>query len=205
MPASSFTPIKSALIGGVLSTLVIFFGTYLLGGITDPEAIDNLQEIRPTLRFTASGSMTATSTILALMLTLLSFTQQTDRKLKAYHYNRIWWIARFAAIVFVAALVLLMMLNVPISNAEETFQGFYNVVYYTLLVYTALIGGMMITIILLLYQAARDIILIAHPGKVVSSLYANPEPEEEGSDRMTKREREKMEVPAPEEGVGSEN
>ena len=179
-------------------------GTYLLGSISDYEAIDNLQEIRPTLRFTASGSMTATATILALMLTLLSFTQQSERKLLAYHYNRIWWIARFAAIVFIASLVLLMTLNVPITNATDTFAGFYNIVYYVLLIYTALIGGLLISIILLLYQASRDIILIAHPDKEVTGLYMTPE-EEEGSDQLTKREREGMSPPEPEEGAKPES
>ncbi|WP_116108671.1 hypothetical protein [Lewinella sp. IMCC34191] len=193
MSTSTLPLIKSASVGGALSAVIIFLGTYMLGGISDAEAIDNLQEIRPTLRFTASGSITATSTILALMLTLLSFSQQAERKLKAYHYNRIWWIARFAAIVFIAALILLMTLNVPINNAEESLGGFYNVVYYVLLVYTAVIGGMLITIILLLYQAARDIILIAHPGKMVSSLYANPDGDE--PEEMTKRDRERMEEP----------
>ena len=196
MSRTSFSVIKSASIGGGLSALVIFLGTYLLGNVSDAEAIDNLQEIRPTLRFTASGSLTATSTILALMLTLLSFSQQSERRLKAYHYNRIWWIARFAAIVFVAALILLMTLNVPINNAHEAFHGWYNVVYYTLLVYTALMGGLMITIILLLYQAARDIILIAHPDRIVKNLYAQPAEEEEEEAGMLKREREAMHHPA---------
>ncbi|THH39334.1 hypothetical protein [Neolewinella litorea] len=168
--------------------MIIFIGTYLLGTITSQEAIQNLQEVRPTLRFTASGLMTSTATILALMLTLLSFSQQTDRKLKAYHYDRIGYIAHFAAVIFIAALVLLMVLNVPISNAEETFAGFYNVVYYVMLTYTALLGGSMITVILLLYQAARDIILIAHPDRKVTGLYA----EEESKYSLTKREREGM-------------
>lgn len=191
MSNSHFSLLRSALAGGVLSAVVIFMGTYLLGSVSDYEALDNLQEIRPTLRFTASGSMTATATILALMLTLLSFSQQSERKLRGYHYNRIWWIARFAAIVFIAALILLMTLNVPITNAEETFAGFYDIVYYVLLVYTAVIGGLMISIILLLYQAARDIILIAHPDKVVTGLYIRTEGEGE-SQELTKRERERM-------------
>ena len=199
MSRTSFSVIKSASVGGGLSAVIIFLGTYLLGNISDAEAINNLQEIRPTLRFTASGSLTATSTILALMLTLLSFSQQSERRLRAYHYNRIWWIARFAAIVFVAALVLLMMLNVPINNAEEAFRGLYNVVYYTLLVYTALIGGLLITIILLLYQAARDIILIAHPDQMVKNLYAQPEEKEETERGTLKREREAMHEPGAEE------
>lgn len=204
MSTSHFSLLRSALAGGSLAASVIFLGTYLLGSVSDYEAIDNLQEIRPTLRFTASGSMTATATILALMLTLLSFTQQSDRKLLAYHYNRIWWIARFAAVVFIASLVLLMTLNVPITNATASFAGFYDVVYYVLLVYTALIGGLMISIILLLYQAARDIILIAHPEKVVTGLYMTPDGDE-ASGRITKRERERMRPPEEEEAPTSES
>ena len=204
MSTSHFSLLRSALAGGTLSAFVIFMGTYLLGSVSDYQAIDNLQEIRPTLRFTASGSMTATATILALMLTLLSFTQQSERRLLAYHYNRIWWIARFAAVVFIAALVLLMTLNVPITNATETFTGFYDVVYYVLLVYTALIGGLMISIILLLYQAARDIILIAHPDKVVTGLYITTE-EDEISERMTKRDRERMRPPGQDEETKPES
>ena len=132
--------------------------------------------------------MTTTATVLALMLTLLSFSQNSERKLRGYHYDRIWWIARFSAGVFIAALVLLMALNVPISNAEETFAGLYSKVYIVLLVYAALIGGFMITIVLLLYQAARDIIVIAHPDRTASGLYVD----ETDADTLTKRERERM-------------
>ena len=195
MQHSHFSVVRSALIGGLVSTAVIFFGTQLLGTVSEYEAIDNLREIRPTLRFTASGTMTATATILALMLTLLSFSENAERKLKGHHYDRIWWIARIAAGVFVAALILLMLLNVPINNAEETLGGFYEMVYYTLLVWAALIGGFMITIILLLYQAARDIILIAHPNRVARGLYVD----DDDDGRLTKREREQMVDPAAEE------
>ena len=189
MTKSHYSVLRSALIGGLLSALIIFLGTYLLGNISDAEALDNLQEIRPTLRFTASGTLTATATILALMLTLLSFSENADRKLRGYHYDRIWWIARFSAGIFVAALLLLMVLNVPINNAEETFSGQYDMVYYVMLGYAALIGGFMITIILLLYQAARDIIVIAHPDRTASGLYVDENNQE---DMLTKRERERM-------------
>ena len=189
---SHFSVLRSALVGGLLSAAVIFVGTQLLGNISDSEAVANLQEIRPTLRFTASGTMTATATILALMLTLLSFSENADRKLRGYHYDRIWWIARFSAGIFIMALVLLMILNVPINNAEESFGGRYNMVYYILLVYAALIGGFMITIILLLYQATRDIIVIAHPDRTASGIYLN----EDDGDRLTKRARERMQDPA---------
>ena len=191
MTKSHFSVLRSALAGGVLSTVVIILGTQLLGRISDAEAIDNLREIRPTLRFTASGTITATATILALMLTLLSFSQNADRKLRGYHYDRIWWIARFSAGVFLAALILLMVLNVPINNAEESFAGSYDIVYQVLIIYAALIGGFLTSIVLLLYQAARDIIIIAHPDRTASDIYL----EESSSASLTKRERERMRDP----------
>jgi uncharacterized integral membrane protein len=129
--------------------------------------------------------------VLALMLTLLSFSQNSERNLKGYHYDRIWWIARFAAGGFIAALLLLMFLNIPINNAEETLYGIYHYVYYGLLIYAALVGGCMVSIVLLLYQAARDIILIAHPDRVVDGLYR----EEDGETLLTKRKREEMTEP----------
>lgn len=55
MSRSHFSLIRSALTGGVLSTVIIFLGTYLLGNLSDAEAIENLQEIRPTLALRRAG------------------------------------------------------------------------------------------------------------------------------------------------------
>lgn len=155
--------IRFSLIGGGVASVIMFMGTYLLGNITQGEAINNLQEIRPTLRFTASAAMTATATVLALMLTLLSFTSRTEHRLKTYHYERIRWIARFSAGTFIAAVVLLMFLNLPINNSEESFAGLYDSIYTFLIVYAALLGGAIITVVLLLYEAVMDIIILVHP------------------------------------------
>ena len=182
--------LKYSLVGGSLTAATIFAGTYLLGGVSDAEAIDNLREIRPTLRFTASGTMTATATIVALMLTLLSFSKQTEDKMKGWHYERIRWIARFSAGTFIAALVLLMILNVPINNAEESFATVYNWVYYFMMAYAALLGGVMVTVILLLYEATQDIILVMHPNTDADFLFegSDADSDEERDDQKEKAE-----------------
>ncbi len=163
MKPSERSVIKYASIGGILSCLIIFGGTWLLGNIGQAEAVSNIEEIRPTLRFTASGGMTATSTVLALMLTLLSFSKQSENTMNAYHYERIHWIARVSAFTFIGALILLMLLNLPLRNAEESLNDLYTTVYYVLIAYVGLLGGALTMIVLLLYNAVTDIITLAHP------------------------------------------
>ena len=192
MPEPSGNLLKYSLIGGGLTTATIFAGTYLLGSISDAEAIANLREIRPTLRFTASGTMTATATIVALMLTLLSFSNQTEDRMKGWHYERIRWIARFSASTFIAALVLLMILNVPLGNAEESFNNLYDWVYYFLMGYAAILGGTMVTVILLLYEATKDIIIVMHPDTEADFLFVDTEAD-------TEKEREDQKEEAEEE------
>lgn len=189
MRKSNFAIVGSALIGGFAAVLVIFFGVYILDGINDNEAVENLQEIRPTLRFTANAAMTSTATILALMLTLLSISRNADFKLRSDHYDRIWWIALFAVITFIVALLLLMFLNVPINTSEETLSGTYTIIYYSLISYVAVIGGLLITVVLLLYQATRAVIIILHPDRRSVELSR----EEIDDLPAPRRERERME------------
>lgn len=155
---------------------IVFLGQH----VSEAEALENLKEIRPTLRFTASSYISASSTILALMLTLLSFSKDTDQRFKAYHYNRIRWIARFSAACFLGSVVLLLFMNLPFGTSREELKGFYDTLYYILVGYTSLLGGAVVIIMILLYQAARDIILIAHPEEDREELYVSEKDGEEG-------------------------
>lgn len=163
--------LRYALWGGIVTTMIIFLGTYLMGKVSSTEAIANLREIRPSIRFTCSSVMTATATILALLLTLLSFAHNTDKRLKSWHYERIHWIGRFAIGAFAGAMILLMLLNLPLENADESMKRYYSIVYYALLSYSAILGGAMITIIVLLYEAARDMIMLFRPDSNADYLY----------------------------------
>ncbi|MTB53678.1 hypothetical protein [Lewinella sp. W8] len=157
------TLLKFAVVGGCIAALVIFAGIYLLGSISQVESLENMKEIRPTLRFTANGVITVSATIMALMLTLLSFSSDTDKQLKSWHYDRIHWITRFAVGTFVMGLVLLMTLNLPLVNAKESLRGFYTTIYYLSIGYVSLLGGGIVCVILLLYQATTDIIMLKRP------------------------------------------
>ncbi len=163
----SFWSLKftKAIYGGIIATIIIFLGGYLVGNLGSFEALANIKEIRPSLRFVCSAILTATSTILALLLTLLSFSGSTEKNIRAEHFMRIQWIARFACFTFAAAICLLLFLNLPIENADDKLADYYVALYYIFLSYGAIMGGLMISIVLMLYQAASEIILLVHPNK----------------------------------------
>ena len=183
--------LKRALIGGVIASIMVFLGTYLVGRLGQSEAFVALQEMRPSLRFISSAVLTATSTILTLLLTLLSFSSNTERNLKPDHYERIKWIATLCTIAFSAAIVLLMCMTLPLKNAGEKLQTWYRTLYYIFIVYGALLGGIMISIVLMLYQAANAIILIFQPGRDADHLFYSKDTDEQEKEEQVKQDKEK--------------
>jgi hypothetical protein len=108
--------------------------------------------------------MTASATILALMLTLLAFSSQHDAQLKATHYERVRQIALVDTITFSAAIILLLILSLPLAESQDIPQTWYTVVYYLTMVYASALGGALISIVLLLYNAIVDMIRVTQPG-----------------------------------------
>jgi amino acid transporter len=178
--------LKRAFIGGGIAAIVVGSGSYLVGSLGEAEAIRSIEEMRPSLRFTCSAILTATTTILTLILTLLSFTSKADEKFEGTHYDRVEWIARLATIAFIAGIFLLLVLNLPLEASSENVHGWYDRLYYFLLVYGALLGGLMVTIVLMLYQAATSIIVLFHPDKE-SSLVMREDADEEESEKSEKQ------------------
>ncbi len=60
---------RQAIIGGVLAALISMVGVILPGRITNFEARGLLEAMMPSVHFLSSSVMTASATIMALMLT----------------------------------------------------------------------------------------------------------------------------------------
>ena len=169
---------KKGLIAGGLAALFIFLGTFLVGRLGNGEALALLEATFPTTRFMCSAAITASSTVLALMLTLLSFTSNTEQKLKNDYYNRIKQIALMDVIAFIGAIFLLMLINLPLQESEKLYP-YYKVIYYINIGYSSLLGGILISIVIMLYESARDIILVVEPGKDAQHLIMQEDDDEE--------------------------
>lgn len=152
--------LKWPLLGGAVAAVVAFVGAGAVGRISGVEARVVLESMLPTTRFLASGMMTASATILALMLTVLGLSSSTETTLRPLHYRRVKQIAFIDAIAFVCATVFLLLLSVPVGESEQVPAGWYSTIYYIVLVISALLGGLLITIVLALYDTIRDMIRV---------------------------------------------
>lgn len=151
--------VRFAAIGGAIAAVVGFGGMALVGTATAFEARRLLDAVLPTVRFAASSFIAGGGTILALMLTLITFSLNHDLEFTRSHYRRIRDVAVLTTLVIVASVVLLMFLSFPIGEADVT-VGWYTWVYYTLLLGGALTGGVFISVILMLYYAVRELIRV---------------------------------------------
>ncbi len=175
--------LKDALIGGGIAAVVTAAITLFVGNLSAGEAQAHLDASLPTMRFLCASVMTAAATTLALMLTLLSVSSGTEHKLKPAHYHRVQQIALVDTVAFVGATVLLLLLAMPFGEAEHVPSHWYDAIYYLLTGLSALLGGTLIAVMLMLYKATCDMITVFAPD-METSLIAEEEEEassQEGS------------------------
>ena len=157
--------LRQAIVGGVIVAAVGILGTWGLGSGSGGEMRVLLEAMLPSTRFLCSAVMTATATILSLMLTLLGFSGNFDKRFDAGFYQRVRTIALADTIVFAAATLLLLLISVPLNESDKIPAWWFSGIYYVTLVYTAVLGGALITIVLLLYSAVKSVIAFLHPEK----------------------------------------
>lgn len=145
---------------GVGAAVLMGLGTFAVGNVGSNEARLLLEAMMPTSRFLASSVMTASATILALMLTLLGMTVKADVTLQTTFYHRIRQIAFYDMLLLVGAISFLVLHCIPITKSDELPEWWYPAVYYSLLAVSAVIGGAMVSVVAMLYATLRDLIQI---------------------------------------------
>lgn len=151
---------KKAISGGLIATLLIGTGAFLLGNISGYEAKKLLESSMQGLNMLCNTIVLASATILALLLTLLGISTGTDARLKNRHYKQVLNIAKFDTILFISALVMFQFFNIPITEADNVEVSWYKYFYWGTLLASSIISGMMVTTILLLYSTVTNIIAI---------------------------------------------
>lgn len=172
--------LKHALIGGAVSALVMASIVAVVGAVGAGQAKILLEATLPTTRFLCSSVMTASATTLALMLTMLSLSAGSDKSIKGSHYKRIQQIAFIDVIAFVAATVLLVALVIPFGENISLPRWAYIALYYAVTLLSALLGGVLVSVMIMLYTAVRDLIGVFSPDGD-STLLSNDESDEAGA------------------------
>ncbi len=146
--------------GGLAAALIGFGGMAVVGTASTSEARRLLEAVLPTARFAASAYVAGGATILALMLTLITFSISHDLEFRPIHYRRIRDIAAMTAASITGSVLLLMFLSFPLAEADVE-RGWYLWVYYGVLMGGAVTGGVFISVILMIFYAVRSLIVVA--------------------------------------------
>lgn len=148
-----------ALAGGVLTASIAVGGQWLIGQIYSGYVARQLIEamLNPALFFGASV-VTASATILALMLTMLSLSDQSKANFELNFFQRIEQIGVLTTISLAGGILLLLFLSVPLQESKNVPSNWLTVIYYVLIVFLALLAGLLVSIILMLLNSIRSLI-----------------------------------------------
>jgi len=155
---------RKSIFGGILATLFTGMGVFLLGQVSGYEAKQLITSSHEGLNMLCNTIILASATILTLLLTLLGISIGTESKLKSDHYHQVLDIAQLDTILLVGALIMFQLFNIPITEADNVPVSWYSNVYWTSLIFSSIISGIMITVVLMLYTTLTNIIHIVGLG-----------------------------------------
>ncbi|RXG14985.1 hypothetical protein DSM03_104143 [Leeuwenhoekiella aestuarii] len=160
-----FTTNKRSIFGGLLTFLFLLIGIFLLGNVSGYKAKELIEASLSGVNMLCNTIVLGSATILTLLLTLLGISTSSKSTLKKAHYIQVSNIAKIDTVLFITALVLFQMFNIPITESEEVPTSWFKYLYWITLFFSSLISGMMVTVVLLLYSTVTNIISIVGLGK----------------------------------------
>lgn len=159
-----FIGAKRALAGGILAAGVALGGQWFVGQIySGAEALKLVDALVPAARSVGSSVVTASGTILALMLTMLSLTSQANSNFDRVFYHRVQRIGLLSTIALAAGILLLLFLSIPVQESDAVPSSWFGFVYYLLVVLTAGLAGLLVAIVLMLFNAMTSLIQVLSP------------------------------------------
>ncbi|MET0752867.1 MAG: hypothetical protein ABWZ66_05820, partial [Pyrinomonadaceae bacterium] len=117
-----------------------------------------LQAINNSALWLGGSVVTASATILALMLTMLSLSDSTKIDFDKVFFRRIEQIGVMTTISLAGGILLLLFLSIPLQASKNVPNQSFTVIYYILIVVLALLAGLLITVVLMLLNAIRSLI-----------------------------------------------
>ncbi|MEZ7495874.1 hypothetical protein QO206_10265 [Leeuwenhoekiella aequorea] len=155
-----FTKNKLSIYGGLITFVFLGIAVFFLGDISGYKAKELIEVSLSGLNMLCNTIVLGSATILALLLTLLGISTGSNSKLKKAHYIQVLNIAKLDTILFISALIMFQMFNIPLTESEDMHTEWFKYLYWITLFFSSLISGMMVTVILLLYTTVTNIITI---------------------------------------------
>ncbi len=164
-----FVGARAALVAGVVVGGVVVGTQLALGALYSArETRELVAAMASPVSTLATAIISGLTTILALMLTMLSLSHSLQQRLSDAFYTRIRRIALLSIVDMIVSIVLLLLLSSPIQEASQQAQQgggtlAVTLTYYALIGLTALVAGVFVTIIVMLYNAVTTVIQAVRP------------------------------------------
>ena len=146
-------------VGGVVALGIALGVNFLAGNVfNSAEARDLVDALSGSARRFSASIATSSATILALMLTLVGMTRSANQDFGAGLYRRILRLGGLSTVALCGAILLLLLLSLPIGEFENLPAQWYTGLYWVLVSLISGLTGLIITIVLMLFNAIRRVV-----------------------------------------------
>lgn len=149
-----------SLLGGVTMAIVTLIGLIIGGQVySHTTAVKLIEVMSPPLQMFAFATITATITMLALILTMLGVIKDGELGFSKEFYQLIERISRIDTILLIICAMLLTVLAIPVTESEtQISETAATIVYYVLTLTNATIVGLLVAAVLMLFDAIKSVI-----------------------------------------------
>lgn len=154
--------LRGAMFGGLVTASFLFAVVIGVGRIGNFEALRLIEAVLPAARFLASTVVAASVTVLALLLTLVGLSLNSEHSFAARLYTRAQTITRISVVCMIMGVGVLLAVGVPVGEVDEI-QVPYAILYYLLSAALAILGGLVTTMGLMIGSTLRSLINVGHP------------------------------------------
>jgi len=159
-PYSTYIAALGGVIGFAGAGFVYFGLQRIFQSLPTYQLIEAMHGTSTTLCF---AGITASATIMPLMLTIFSFAKRSEVDFNPWFYERIKLIALLCCIAFVAGLFTLTVLSAPIGDITEVDIAWYEAIYYAIVAGLTGMVGVLVAILILLYYSILHIVNQLNP------------------------------------------
>lgn len=150
---------KKALTGGIIAGVIALVGQYMVGQVYSGwEARKLLESVNSSTLYFGSAIVGGSATILALMLTMLGLTNNSDSEFDSIFYKRIQRISQLATVALIVGVLLLLFLSIPVQESDQVPTSWYKIIYYVLVTIISGLSGLIVGIVLMLLNAINSVI-----------------------------------------------
>lgn len=148
----------SAAVGGGLVFLLAMLSAYLIGNVySDTQARSLIEAMAPSARTLCFAVITASATIIPLMLAMLSFSRQIDDEFDRQFFSQLKLIVLTSSAALVLAVLVLLMLTIPLIESD-TLRSWFTLAYYVLIFFVSTVAGLIVSVVIMLYHTLTGII-----------------------------------------------